>query len=110
MYPLYFDISMPPTAPAMPPIPTTEPTATRGNMSDGSVIRLADQAWWAAVARPIMATAIHNWPTNCAKTIGVTASAQINMVVLRAAFAERPAFISLDEPHPPTTEPTSDSR
>ena len=57
-----------------------------------------------------MATAIHNWLTNCAKTIGVTARAQINMVIFRAAFAERPDFISLDEPHPPTTEPISDNR
>jgi len=41
---LYFDMSMPPTAPAVPPMPTTEPTAARGNMSEGSVIRLADHA------------------------------------------------------------------
>ena len=33
----------------MPPKPTTEPTARRGNMSDTSVNRLHDHAWCAAV-------------------------------------------------------------
>ncbi len=36
-------INMPPTAPAKPPIPTTVATAWRGNMSEGSVNRFADQ-------------------------------------------------------------------
>ena len=40
---------MPPIAPTVPPIPITEPTAARGNTSDGSVYRLAENAWWAAV-------------------------------------------------------------
>ena len=44
-------ISIPPTAPAKPPRPTTEPTAWRGNMSDVSVKRFADQPWWAEAAR-----------------------------------------------------------
>ena len=47
---MIFAISMPPTAPAMPPKPTTEPTARRGNMSDENVKMFADQPWCAAAA------------------------------------------------------------
>ena len=50
---------MPPTAPAIPPKPTTDPTARRGNMSEVSVKRLADQPWCAAAA---METSAHRHP------------------------------------------------
>src|ERR1700684_2167022 len=48
-----------PTDPAMPPIPTTAPTALRGNMSDDVVKRLADQPLWApaAPALPVVGAA-----------------------------------------------------
>ena len=64
---------MPPTAPAMPPMPTTEPTARRGNMSEASVKMLADQPWCAAAARPTSSTATHRLDARDAKTIGTTA-------------------------------------
>ena len=41
----------PPAAPAAPPMPTTVEIAVEGNMSVGVEKRLADQPWWAAVAR-----------------------------------------------------------
>ena len=50
-------MSMPPIAPAIPPRPTTEPTACRGNVSETSVNRFADQPWCAAAAMLIMPTA-----------------------------------------------------
>ena len=40
-------MNMPPTAPAMPPMPTTDATARFGNMSDENVKILADHAWCA---------------------------------------------------------------
>ena len=43
----------------MPPIPTTEPTALRGNISDEVVKRLADQPWCAPAATLISAMAVH---------------------------------------------------
>ena len=42
-------------------MPTTLPTATRGNMSDVVVNRLADQPWCAAIARLRMATTPTCW-------------------------------------------------
>ncbi len=50
----------PPAAPAMPPMPMTEPTALRGNISDDVVKRLADQPWCAAVARLSRPMATHS--------------------------------------------------
>src|SRR6267378_2895679 len=44
-----------PTDPAIPPIPTTAPTALRGNISDDVVNRLADHPWCAPAARLISA-------------------------------------------------------
>jgi aryl-alcohol dehydrogenase-like predicted oxidoreductase len=49
---------IPPMAPAIPPMPTTEPTANRGNMSLASVKMFADQAWCAAQAMAMAATLI----------------------------------------------------
>src|SRR3546814_9569277 len=101
---------MPPTAPTVPPMPTTVPTAPRGKMSDGNVLRLAENAWCAAVASPITSTAIQTLSIDCAKKIGSTQNAQTSIVSLRAALALQPAFISRDDDQPPATLPTSDSR
>ena len=81
-------------APAIPPKPTTEPTACRGNMSDTSVKRFADQPWCAAAATPMSVTATQRSLAPDAKTIGTTASAQTSIAVLRPALT-RPA--ALDE-------------
>src|SRR5689334_14355521 len=98
---------MPPTAPAMPPIPTTDPTALRGNMSDVVVKRLHDHPWCAAAARPISTTATQSFDVCAAKTIGTTASAQINIAALRPPLMVQPRLISDDESQPPPTLPTS---
>src|SRR3954463_12286988 len=106
---MYSEKIIPPTAPAVPPMPITEPTALRGNMSDGSVYRFADQAWCAAVARLMIATASHRLSTYCAKKIGVTATALISMVVLRAALIVQPRSIRREDSQPPRIEPRSDT-
>ena len=49
---------MPPTDPAIPPMPTSDATARLGNMSETVVNRLADHAWCAAPATPISTTAL----------------------------------------------------
>src|SRR5262249_55987927 len=96
-----------PTAPAVPPMPTTDPTARRGNMSDVSVNRLAEKPWCAAAARPIRPTATHMSDTTGANDTGTTHTAQTSRAVLRAALADQPRFSSHDENQPPATEPTS---
>src|SRR5437762_13708976 len=101
---------MPPTAPGMPPKPTTDPTACFGNMSDVSVYTLHDHPWCAAAARPMRPTATQRCDAFAAKTIGVTASAQHNMAVLRAAFTDQPFLISDEDSQPPPTLPRSPSR
>src|SRR5688572_19072852 len=98
---------MPPTAPAIPPIPTTEPTARRGNMSDVSVNKLADQPWWAAAANPTRNTATQRWDVYEAKTIGTTHTAQMIIAVLRARLGVHPIFSKRDEIQPPPMLPTS---
>src|SRR5205809_3439565 len=110
MYPVILAITMPPTAPAVPPMPTTDPTAWRGNMSDVSVNTLADHPWCAAAARLISATAPHMLRTPEAVTIGTTATAQTSMAVFRAAFTLQPRWISDDESQPPPTLPMSATR
>ena len=55
---------IPPTAPAMPPIPTTDATASLGNISEAIVKTLVAQAWCTAIARLNKATATHIWVTN----------------------------------------------
>src|SRR5687768_16497449 len=103
-------IIIPPTAPAMPPIPTTDPTAYRGNISDVVVKRLHDQPWCAAAAMPISTTATHRFDVCAAKTIGTTARAQINIANLRAALIVQPRLIRDDESQPPPMLPTSARR
>src|SRR5690349_12925180 len=97
-------------APAMPPKPTTEPTARRGNMSETSVKMLADQPWCAEAASDTSSTADHRPVTRGAKTIGVTARAQINIAVLRALLTDQPRLISEDDSQPPPMLPMSQIR
>jgi|GEM_PF-2462414 len=49
--------SMPPIEPAVPPMPTTDPSARLGNISEASVKRFADQPSCAAAANETRATA-----------------------------------------------------
>src|ERR1700693_1578761 len=79
-----------PTDPAMPPIPTTAPTALRGNISDDVVNRLADQPWCAPAAIPISAMAVHNDLTLAAVQMGTTRDAQTSMAESRAWLGESP--------------------
>ena len=68
----------------MPPIPTTAPTALRGNMSDDVVKRLADQPWCAPAATLISAMALHNDLTLAAVKMGRTSEAHTSMAASRA--------------------------
>src|SRR6195256_5539122 len=101
---------MPPTAPAIPPMPTTEPTARRGNRSDVIVKTLADQPGCAEAANPMSATATQMFEVCETNTIGTTQSAQTNIAVLRAALIVHPRLISIDESQPPPTLPISAAR
>src|ERR1051325_6766733 len=98
---------MPPTAPAIPPIPTTDPIAFRGNMSDVVVKTLHGQPWCAPAASPTNSTAIHTFEAFAANTTGTTASAQINIAVLRARLTLAPRLIIDDDNQPPATLPAS---
>src|SRR5829696_5032413 len=100
-------MNIPPTAPAMPPSPTTEPTALRGNMSDAIVKRLADHPWCAAAARLTSATATQRLLAPDANTMGTTANAHASIATLRPAFTDHPRRINADESHPPPMLPTS---
>ena len=78
------DASNPPTAPPMPPNPTTDATARWGKTSDGRLKMFADQPWCAAAAMLISVTASHKlFPALKTKMDAVTASAQISIAVLR---------------------------
>src|SRR2546425_4446599 len=97
-------------APANAPIPTTDPTAARGNMSLASVYTLADQAWCAAAATLTIATAAHMLPARGANAVGTIRSAIASIAVLRARFTVQPRWIRRLESQPPPTEPTSATR
>src|SRR6185503_4797248 len=99
------EMNIPPTAPAMPPKPTTDPTARRGNMSEVSVKMLADQPWWAEAARATSPTATQRLEAREAKTIGTTATAQISIAVLRAAFTVHPRLMREEDSQPPPMLP-----
>src|SRR5436190_8855973 len=103
-------IRIPPTAPAIPPKPTIEPTAHFGNMSDVVVKMLALNPWCAAAATPINVTATHRLCVIGAYTTGRMQSAQINIAVLRAPLSDQPRLSSDDDSHPPATLPTSVKR
>src|ERR1700691_6313694 len=98
-------MSIPPTAPAIPPIPTTEATTVVGNMSDDRVKRLQEKPWCAAAARPITRTAPHIDAILGAKTIGTTQTAQISIASLRLAFTVLPWRIKYEGAHPPAPRP-----
>src|SRR3954469_23332018 len=98
---------MPPIAPAMPPMPTTELTVAGGIVSDTSVYRFADQPWCADAARPISTTAVHWSATIPAANTGTTHNAHASIAVLRPAFTDQPRRISHDDSQPPPTLPTS---
>src|SRR5688500_1918199 len=101
---------MPPTAPAIPPRPTTDPTACRGNMSDAVVKRFADHPWCAAAAILTSATATQRLLAPDANTIGSTAAPQHSIASLRAPLIVHPRLISADDSHPPPMLPTSATR
>src|SRR5262245_34274876 len=110
MCPVTLAMSIPPTAPAAPPRPTTDPTAWRGHVSDVTVKRLHDQPGWAAAARPTSATATHTFEAPDASTIGTTDRAQTSIAVFRPALTDQPRRISVDESQPPPMLPTSAAR
>src|SRR2546426_9351502 len=97
----------PEKAPPIPPMPTTEPTARRGNISEASVKIFADHPWWAAAASPIRATTNHRFLTLETRMIGVTHNAQSSIAVLRALLMVQPRLIRLEESQPPPMLPTS---
>src|ERR1035437_8265029 len=96
-------------APAVPPIPTTLPTAERGNMSDAMVNMLADQPWCADIARLTRPTTGHMLFENGASRTGVTHWAQASMSDFRAALMLQPLLIKLEEIQPPAMLPTLDA-
>jgi hypothetical protein len=91
-------------------MPTTEPTARRGNMSLGSVIRLADHHWCAAAATPTIITAAHSPCIAGAKIVGTIANAAMSSVILRPLFTVEPRRMKKPDSQPPPTEPMSASR
>src|SRR5437762_11802388 len=97
-------------ATANAPIPTTDPTAARGNMSLAGVYTWADQAWCAAAATLTIATAAHMLLARGANAVGTIKSAIASIAVLRARFTVQPRLISALESQPPPTEPTSATR
>src|SRR5512144_215987 len=99
-----------PTMPAIPPRPTTVPTAHRGNMSDTIVYTLADHPWCAAAASATIATAVHKPVTREANTIGTTASAHASIALFRAALTLQPRAMSADDNQPPPMLPASATR
>src|SRR6185503_11075975 len=100
-------IVAPPSAPAIPPRQTTEPTALRGNISEVVVNKLQDQPWCAAAANPTITAATQMFFTCDAKMIGVTAMAQISIAVLRARLMVQPRLIKVDDSQPPPMLPPS---
>src|ERR1044072_4358777 len=76
-------------------------------MSEVVVKRLQDQPWCAAAAKPMRATAPQRLWTCDTNMIGVTASAQISIAVLRALLTVQPRLIKEEDNHPPPTLPMS---
>src|ERR1039457_2514090 len=101
---------MPPTEPAIPPMPVTDATTFLGNMSETVVKILADHAWCAAQAMPMVSTAyqVLMTPRREARRTVSGNRAMMNIVVLRALFASIPLFINFLGSQPPEIEPTVD--
>src|ERR1035437_7009980 len=99
---------MPPTAPAMPPMPVTEATTFFGNMSETVVKMLADHAWWAAQAIAMVATAnqVLIAPRREAKSTVSGNKAKMNIASLRALLASMPPLMNFLGSQPPKIEPT----
>src|SRR5947207_15679158 len=96
--------------PANAPIPTTEPTAARGNMSLASVYTLADHAWCAAAATLTLATAAHMLSARGANAVGPIISAIASIAVLRPrSTVDLRLARSLDRPHQPTSPSSATS-
>src|SRR5881227_1391239 len=76
----------PPTAPAKPPIPTTEATSFLGKMSDASVNKFADHPWWADVATEISASATHGLFENTATIPAGIKNAQTAIAVRKGMW------------------------
>ena len=91
-------------------MPTTLPTARRGNWSDTVVKRLALQPWWAAVASAMRAIATVMLLVMDAKTIGTTHTAQMSMVTLRALFTLQPMPMNFVASQPKKMLPPSETR
>src|ERR1700676_3460236 len=99
---------MPPTAPAMPPIPTTDATAREGNMSEGKVKRFAENPWCPAAASPMSNVAGHSPETRYTTATGNKHKEQTNIAHFRAAFTEKCRRMSAEESHPPPILPRSE--
>ena len=84
---------MPPIAPAIPPIPTTELTDSLGNMSEAIVKILVAHAWCTAITKLIKATATHTFVTNCASITDNSIIAKMNNAVCLAFNTRQPFFI-----------------
>src|SRR5665213_1503050 len=99
-------MSMPPTDPAMPPMPVTEATTFLGNMSETVTKMFADQAWCAAQAMLMVNTAyqVLMAPRREAKSTVNGNRAMMNIVVLRALLASMPLFINFLGSQPPEIE------
>src|SRR5262245_10911869 len=104
------EMSIPPTAPAIPPKPTTDPTARRGNMSEVRVKRLADQPWCAEAAMDTRPTATQRFEARDANMMGTTARAHTSIAVLRAAFTLQPLLMREDDSQPAPVLPTPGTR
>src|SRR6478609_3040605 len=96
---------IPPTAPAIPPMPTTELTASFGNISDAVVNILVAHAWCTATAMLINTTAIHALVANCARIIDISIKAKMNHTLFLAFNTGQPFFISHDDKYPPPKLP-----
>ena len=75
---------IPPAAPAMPPMPTTELTASLGNISDAVVNIFVAHAWCTATAMLISITAIQALVANCARIMDISIKAKTNNTLFLA--------------------------
>src|SRR5882672_3189087 len=98
---------MPPSAPVVLLMLTTDATALVGNMSEGSVNTLAENPWCAAVARPSSKTAPHVDETRGASIIGSAPNTKTNIAALRLTLMLLPWRIRNDDSQPPATLPAS---
>ena len=96
---------IPPTATAMPPMPTTELTDCLGNISEAMVNILVAHAWCTATTVLIRATAIQTLDIYCAPSMDSSMIAKISNTVLRALSTAQPRYNNTDEKYPPNMLP-----